>query len=335
MQVLIVDDEVDNLRALERTLRPQFDIVSESDPVRGLELLKARQFASVISDQRMPQMLGTEFLTRAAKISPLTTRIVLTAFPETREILEAINRAEIYRYVTKPWDNQELVGIVKQAVTHHEILKKNESLVRELTAKEAELRQLNVSLEATVRDRTQELREANERLSELAMTDPLTKTLNRRPFYAKLQEEIERSKRHRRPIGVAMVDLDHFKEFNDMEGHLAGDEALKKVVQIFSANLRKSDSLCRYGGEEFLILFPETHLQSGQEICERLRSQVERNGFQGERKPAYLTLSVGLAGYPLHAEDAESIIQAADRALYKAKETGRNRVVVYHESFSK
>ncbi|MBI1859337.1 MAG: diguanylate cyclase [Deltaproteobacteria bacterium] len=325
--ILIIDDEIENLKALERTLKGQFNVTHSTSPRQGLDLLKAADFSVVISDQKMPEVSGTDFLAKAAQIAPLSTRIILTAFPDTQSVMEAVNRAEIYRYITKPWDNQELIGIVQQAARHHDLLKENEKLLRSL-------QDLKSNLERTVAERTLELKEANERLSELAMTDPLTKTLNRRPFFAKLSEEIERSKRHRRPIAIAMLDLDFFKVFNDMEGHLAGDEALKKVVQILASNLRKSDSLCRYGGEEFLILFPETHLASGEEICERLRIQVERNSFQGEHKQAYLTLSIGLASYPNHAEDAEALIQAADKALYKAKDTGRNRVVVYDESIS-
>lgn len=339
--ILLIDDEIENLKALERTLRPRFSVTLESDPLKALALLQSQSFAVVLSDQKMPVMTGAEFLTQAAKIDPLAVRVLLTAFPDTKEMCDAINRAEIYRYLTKPWDNDELLSVIQQAANYYYLVKKNQELLSELESANQKLREkekllviANRDLEKTVAERTQELQEANEKLAELAMTDPLTKTLNRRPFFAKLQEEIERSKRHRRPIAVAMVDIDHFKTFNDMEGHIAGDEALKKVVQILSSNLRKSDSLCRYGGEEFLVLFPETHPLSGEEICERLRAQVERDSFQGGNNQAYLTVSIGLASYPNDGEEAESLIKAADRALYVAKDKGRNRVVVFDESLS-
>jgi diguanylate cyclase (GGDEF)-like protein len=283
----------------------------------------------------MPEMKGTDLLARVALTRPLVTRVILTAYTETREILDAINRAEIYRYITKPWDNADLVVTIQQAAEHHRLLKENKLLMAELesknsslTEKERELRTLNQSLELKVAERTVELQRANERLNDLAMTDPLTRVLNRRAFFAKFQEEIERSSRYRHPIAVVMIDVDHFKTFNDMEGHLHGDEALRKLAGIFNGNLRKTDVLGRYGGEEFAIVMPETRLANASEICQRLRTAVETASFQGQRGSAYLTISLGIASYPEHGQSPEALMQAADEALYEAKDAGRNRVVV-------
>jgi diguanylate cyclase (GGDEF)-like protein len=333
-RILVVDDEPENLKALERTLRNFYEVTcSESGPL-GLRALEAGSYAAIISDQRMPGMLGTDFLAQVAKKSPLSTRIILTAYTETREILDAINRAEIYRYVTKPWDNSELLILVQQAVERHRLLRDNQILVqqleeknRNLLAKELELTKLNQNLEKLVEQRTSELRLANEKLSELASTDPLTKLLNRRAFFAKFAEELERSKRYKHKISVAMIDVDHFKSFNDMEGHLCGDEALRKISQIFMSSLRKTDVLSRYGGEEFLLMMPETNVIAGTEICDRLRAAVETNVFQGQNAPAYLTVSIGVAGYSEQGTTPQELVKAADQALYQAKEFGRNRVV--------
>ena len=103
-----------------------------------------------------------------------------------------------------------------------------------------------------------ELKQANDTLNELAMTDALTKVFNRRAIFSKFNEEIDRASRYQRPLVVAMVDVDHFKKFNDTEGHVLGDEALKKIAQAFSTNLRKSDAVGRYGGEEFLLVLLRT-----------------------------------------------------------------------------
>jgi diguanylate cyclase len=129
---------------------------------------------------------------------------------------------------------------------------------------------------------------------------------------------------------IAMIDVDHFKHFNDTEGHLLGDEALKKIAQLFSGNLRKSDSLARYGGEEFVVMMPETKLSSGAEICERLRAAIEAHSFQGQNREGFLTVSIGLCEFPEAGDCTDELINAADKALYEAKQSGRNRVMTGH-----
>lgn len=312
-RVLVVDDEVANLNALERTLSPAFELVTAQTAKEALDLLTREKFAVVLSDQRMPDMEGTELLARAATIAPETTRVILTAYAETKNFLDAINRAEIYRYVTKPWDNQELVGIVAHAAERHWLLVRNRELVEDL--------------ERQVRDRTEALERANKKLSELAMTDPLTHVMNRRAIFERFQQEIDRSRRYEHSLVAVMIDVDHFKAFNDMEGHVLGDEALKKLAQIISANVRKTDLLGRYGGEEFIVLMPETQVKNALEICERLRAAVERTTMQGAKGAAYLTVSIGVAGFPDEGATPKELVQAADQALYEAKESGRNRVV--------
>ncbi|MEZ4751974.1 MAG: diguanylate cyclase [Bdellovibrionota bacterium] len=333
-RILLVDDEAENLKALDRTLREYFEIVTLSDPLEALKIVGKGNFEVVVSDQRMPKMSGSELLAKVAKLSPLSTRIILTAFTDVKEILEAINRAEIYRFVTKPWDNNDLITTLKQASQTHRLRKENQELVEKLeeqnktlVTKESELKTLNTELEKKVEERTQELRKANARLSELAMTDPLTKVFNRRAFFEKFDHEIERSRRYTHPICVAMIDVDHFKLFNDMEGHPLGDEALKRVANILKANIRKIDILCRYGGEEFCLVMPETDVGTGLEICERLRNAIETTVFQGAEQKAYLTISIGISGFPEDGQSRGDLIQMADQALYAAKKAGRNRVV--------
>jgi diguanylate cyclase (GGDEF)-like protein len=334
-KILVIDDEPENLRAIERTLKSEFEVTSVASPNDALDRVSKEKFAVVVSDQRMPGMKGTELLSQVARISPLSTRIILTAFTDSRDMLEAINRAEIYRFITKPWDNAELIATVRHGVERNRLLADNQTLVQQLeeknlslTKKEHELIQLNKDLEKLVEQRTAELRALNEKLNEQAMTDPLTRIHNRRAFFMRFNEELERSKRYRHPISVSMMDVDHFKTFNDMEGHLCGDEALKKIAQVFMSKLRRTDFLCRYGGEEFLLMMPETPLKVGIDICERLRAAIEAAVFQGQFENAYLTVSIGVAGYPEQGESSESLVKAADQALYQAKEYGRNRVVV-------
>ncbi len=332
--ILLVDDEMENLKALERTLHGRFRTVISHSPVEALSRLQHADFAVVVSDQRMPEMLGTEFLSKVAELKPTVTRVILTAFTETHEILDAINRAEIYRYVTKPWNNAELIAVLQQAVDHHWLLAQNHLLLNELSVKnkalmekEQQLLRLNQGLEKQVKQRTVELTEANQKLNELASTDPLTHIANRRAFFQKFGEEIERSRRYKHKLVVCMVDVDHFKTFNDMEGHVCGDEALKKIAQLFVSNVRKTDLVARYGGEEFVLLMPETKLDNAFDKLDRLRTLIEATVFQGKEDKAFLTVSIGLAGFPDDGENVETLVKVADAALYEAKNSGRNRVV--------
>ncbi len=278
-------------------------------------------FQVIVSDQRMPEMKGVDFLAETAKRQPLASRVLITAFMEIDEILSAINRAEIYRYLTKPWNPGELVVVLKQAADVARLRIENQGLLQNLA-------RLNAELEQKVADRTDSLRAANERLSEIALIDSLTGVLNRRAFFAKFNTELERTRRYKRPATLAMIDVDHFKAYNDMEGHVCGDEALKKIAQFFQNNLRRTDVLARYGGEEFILLMPETELPGAQEICERLRLAIERTTFAGKEKEAFLTVSIGITLIPLTAATPEEIVRAADTALYEAKQEGRNRLAV-------
>ncbi len=318
--LLLLDDDPENLAALGRLLRDHFQVTPFSSPRAAIGALD-RPFDVIVSDQRMPEMNGVDFLETAAKRQPLASRVLITAFMETEEILEAINRAEIYRYLLKPWNPQELVIVLKQAAERAQLMGENQRLLENLA-------KLNQELEAKVAERTDSLRLANERLSEIALIDPLTGVLNRRAFFSKFQTELERTRRYKRPASVAMIDVDHFKAYNDMEGHVSGDEALKKIAQFFQNNLRKTDVLARYGGEEFILLMPETALPGAQEICERLRGAIERTSFEGKEKDAFLTVSIGVTQIPAGPATPEEIVKAADAALYEAKQDGRNRLAV-------
>lgn len=320
-RILVVDDELENLQAIRRVLSSEFDIELAQSGKLAIESLERSEFAVILADQRLGDAFGIDVLARAAVIRPAASRLLLTAYPEESLLREAINRAEIYRFIPKPWDNDTLRTVVRQAAERSRLLIDNARLLRELG-------ELNRDLEGLVARRTEELRLANQKLSELAMTDPLTRAFNRRALTQRLEDELERAKRYRHPLSVAMLDIDHFKKFNDMEGHLRGDEALRRISSLLASNLRRSDFLCRYGGEEFVIVMPETRLESAREICNRLRAGVEVAAMQGTRQDAYLTISIGIASAPAQGDTVEGILQSADQALYQAKEAGRNRVVV-------
>jgi diguanylate cyclase (GGDEF)-like protein len=163
-----------------------------------------------------------------------------------------------------------------------------------------------------------------ERTKQLAYLDGLTGIFNRRFFEMRIQEEIQRAGRYETELSVVMLDLDHFKRLNDEFGHLLGDEVLRQVSTIFQSHLRKGDVCCRYGGEEFALLLPNTSTENAIEVAEKLRRTVETWLFPGVARP--VTLSAGVAGFPQHGKNRDEVIAAADSALYSAKQNGRNRV---------
>jgi diguanylate cyclase (GGDEF)-like protein len=164
------------------------------------------------------------------------------------------------------------------------------------------------------------------RLSELAMTDELTQVANRRLLMDRLGRELDRSQRSQRPLAVLMADLDHFKRVNDVYGHLRGDEALRLVSRELGAHLRRMDTVGRYGGEEFVVLLPETGRAQALVVAEKLREAVKALRFPDDMT---LTISIGVAVVPEDGHDAEALIDAADRALLQAKRDGRDRVVAH------
>jgi diguanylate cyclase (GGDEF)-like protein len=157
--------------------------------------------------------------------------------------------------------------------------------------------------------------------------DPLTGAFNRRSFETIIQKLLEISQITNTSITLAIADLDFFKKINDTFGHLAGDEAIKHFVNIIKRNLRKSDYVFRIGGEEFLILLPNTELKDAVEIVERIRKDLEENSLHYDGKEIKITASFGLAEVDKEKYINE-IIKKADEKLYKAKESGRNKVVV-------
>jgi len=320
-KIIIVEDDPGTLKALERTLKAAYSVQCFNDPLQALPVIEQGGVAVVLSDQKMSSMSGLDFLARVGKVDPLVTRIIITSFTETEKMLDAINRVEIYRYITKPWENEELLSVFRQSVERYQLRYQNRNLLKKL-------QDMNARLESEVAQRTSELKTANKLLEEQACHDPLTNLFNRRAFETRLRDEIERSSRYQHPISVAMIDVDHFKHLNDMEGHVHGDEALKKVAQIINRKIRRTDCVARYGGEEFVLMMPETSLEKARDICERLRNSIERAIFQGKKGEAFLTISIGVAAFPNHAEDLRELIDHADQALYEAKENGRNRVVV-------
>ncbi len=166
-------------------------------------------------------------------------------------------------------------------------------------------------------------------LLEMNHRDSLTGTYNRRFFTGRLREEFERHRRYKRPMSLLMIDIDHFKEVNDTHGHQCGDHILKSVCGTIQSALRRVDFLARYGGEEFCCILPETPFENSMTLAERVRALVEAETYACEGKEIRVTISIGVPGTPGPGDTPATFLKNADDALYKAKESGRNRVVSF------
>ena len=171
------------------------------------------------------------------------------------------------------------------------------------------------------------LKEKNKELEILSVTDSLTGLYNRKHLMESLTGEIGRSSRYDRPFSLLIIDIDHFKKFNDTYGHLAGDEVLRKMGELFRESIRGCDFAARYGGEEFVIVMPEIDRDQAVQAAERIRASVAKKKIDANGNSVKVTISVGVAAFPEHGEDAQAVISRADAALYQAKRRGRDRVV--------
>lgn len=167
-------------------------------------------------------------------------------------------------------------------------------------------------------------------LENLSITDELTGIANRRHFEWRLSEEIERARRYQYPLSALMLDLDNFKQVNDTYGHQVGDIVLQQIAQRLKRVLRRTDFLARYGGEEFIVLAPQTPADRALILAERLRQVIAESPIPvSSNLQISITISIGVAVFPEHAQNGNELVRAADEALYKAKQTGRNKVCLF------
>lgn len=184
-------------------------------------------------------------------------------------------------------------------------------------------KQTRLELEAEINAR----RRLEEELRYLATHDELSNLPNRRHFLEQAEKEVERTKRHGRPLSLLMIDMDHFKRINDQYGHSIGDEVIQVFAERCQGMLRKPDTVARIGGEEFAVLLPETDNDAGHRMAERLRSLINQDPFETRAGPIHLTLSIGISTFHAESPSVEAMIQEADKHLYEAKDNGRDQVV--------
>jgi diguanylate cyclase len=308
---------------------------------------EGRPYAVAFVDMRMPPGWdGLETIEHLWKEDPELQVVICTAYSDQpwNEVMTRIGGNDKLLILQKPFNSIEVsqlaTALCRKWDLAHEVAGQLDELSRQVENRTAELRganeqltQSNAVLVKTVADL--EVAQAdillkNDELERLASRDPLTGCLNRRAFFAQFETALAESREHGIELSCLMVDIDNFKRINDMFGHAVGDQAIQAVANCLSAGLRLMDTIGRYGGEEFCMMFPRTKLAEAAELAERLRIRVASEAGVRMRMASRLviTVSCGVSSTTLGARAPLQLIDQSDKALYAAKEGGRNCVMV-------
>ncbi|MBA3396206.1 MAG: EAL domain-containing protein [Deltaproteobacteria bacterium] len=332
--VICVDDDRNNLQALGRVLRARCTVLLAESGLEALALVEANPDVScVLADLRMPGLAGAELLARVAKTRPQCRRAVVTGFPESDDLIAAINAGHLHYVITKPWKLQDLLQLVDQLVHTFKLERDNQRLFSELQQANHQLRehetQLQTQLDARgleISVKTEQLAQMGHQLDALTLRDGLTGLYTHRAFQERLREEVARALRYGQPMSILIADIDGFATVNYDLGYQIGDDILRRLAGVLQEDdtpIRTSDVVARYSGEEFVLLLPETGKSGALTKAARLRDAVAAAEMPGGRK---MSISIGVACLPEDAADPEGLLTAAEAALRGAKRGGPGRV---------
>ena len=312
MRVLVVEDDRAMLVLLEAMLKAAgHEVLTARNGVEAMQVIETQRPQLVITGWNLPVMDGVT-LCRKLRESPERRDVyvfILTAKETADSLVEAFE-AGADDYLVKPVSQRVFFARLRAA-------QRVVQLQEELAYDREQLLRFSRDLAAS-----------NERLQRLALTDALTELPNRRSAVERLEQEWALAKRAERMLSCMMVDIDHFKSINDQLGHQAGDDVLKTVAQALRHSARTQDLVCRYGGEEFVVICPDTDLRAAAQCAERLRQKVSELSHPGLGTSFSLTISVGVAERCPDMGSVDALLARADACLYAAKEAGRNRVVL-------
>ena len=312
MNILVVDDELAIRSLVGELLTDEGHVVTlAEDGEDALEKFKKEWHEIVFSDIRMPKMTGIELLGEIRKMTELTQFIIMTSHASVDNSIAALKKGA-FDYILKPFDDLEVVvDAAKRAIANLSAIREQQYLLNTLSRQ------------------NQELGTLNKKFRELAIRDGLTGLFNHRHGEDRLADEVDRARKFNRNLSLLFIDLDNFKFFNDKHGHLAGDEVLHSLGKLMSGATRDSDTLARWGGEEFIIIAPETNEQQACQLAETIRKLVAAYAFpHADQQPlGHVSLSIGVATMSDGIANAEQLLKLADKAVYRAKESGRDRTL--------
>jgi diguanylate cyclase (GGDEF)-like protein len=295
--IAIVDDDAAIRRLVRLFLkRAGYDTLECTTGQEARLALTTQPWDLAILDRRLPDLDGVVLAQELKSNNDFRTRyiIMLTGEDEQADKVEGLELGAD-DYITKPFQYPELLARIRAG--------------------------------KRIVDLQKELMDTNKRLELLSITDGLTKLHNHRHFQDELARAFEESQRYQRPLSLAMIDIDHFKKFNDTHGHAVGDDVLKRAAELYRSSVRSTDLVARYGGEEFAVMMPETELDDGIAFAEKIRHLIETTPLQTQAGALNVTISLGVASVPQsRIHTAKELIVAADKALYRAKRNGRNQV---------
>jgi diguanylate cyclase (GGDEF)-like protein len=292
--LLIVDDDAAIRNSMTEFLAAAGYITHKAPTAEAaLVVLKKEEVNIVITDILMPGMDGLELTDLITNDHPDIDIIVMTGFSAEYSYADAISKGAS-DFIFKPVRFEELLLRLQRVIREREYARKQKILL--------------------------------EKLEKLAITDGLTKLYNSRYFFRQLRNEINRSNRYHHPLALMLMDIDHFKDYNDTFGHLEGDKVLVEIGRIIQSCLRRMDSGYRYGGEEFTIILPETTVEEAFSVAPRIQEALQKTTFSPHsNRQITVTVSIGVTQYQPNEEISE-FVQRADKAMYISKRKGRNTI---------
>lgn len=300
IRILIVDDEEIIRDLLYDTLsQTGYKVKVAINGRDAVKQIENEPFEIVITDLRMPGISGIELLQYVLKMNPDVCVLIMTAYGTVESAVNAM-KLGAYDYICKPFELEEMKIIVEKAVERQWLLRESRML---------------------------------EFYRHLSITDSLTKVYNYRYFHEFIERELQRAKRNSSTFSLLFADVDDFKVYNDLNGHLAGDEILRELASIFLNTTRKTDFVARYGGEEFTVVLPETTINAGLGVANRIMKEVRSKKwmYADILSNKGITMSMGMVAYPKDALSKDDLIRKADDAMYHAKRLGKNRVCYFKE----
>jgi len=322
-KILIVEDDPGQLALQKHMLRGfDADILTASNGREALEIVTRDEPRIVLTDWHMPEMDGIELcrMLRSHEGIRFVFIIITTASNRADSVVQAFD-AGADDFVAKPINEAELLARLRAA---ERIVSAESGLAK----RTRELHRVNAQMAMA----HQKLNVANEKLRRMATTDELTGLLNRREAFERLDDFAQASKRYGHELAAVMLDIDHFKQFNDTYGHAAGDYVLKETARVLRSRTRSSDKVARVGGEEFLLICPGINGENAMKCAENVRAAVEHATFEYEGTKLNVTVSLGVAAWHQDYNKPDEMIKDADEALYVSKRGGRNQATLAKRS---